>query len=31
VGDVIFAPTRKVPLLALHGGGTGDVTASNLI
>jgi outer membrane protein assembly factor BamB len=31
VGDVIFAPTRKVPLLALRGGGTGDVTQSNLI
>ena len=31
VGDVIFAPTRKVPLLALHGGGIGDVTASSLI
>jgi outer membrane protein assembly factor BamB len=30
VGDMIFAPTRKVPLLALRGGGSGDVTTSNL-
>jgi outer membrane protein assembly factor BamB len=31
VGDMIFAPTRKVPLLALRGGGTGDVTQSSLV
>jgi outer membrane protein assembly factor BamB len=31
VGDMIFAPTRKVPLLALHGGGSGDVTERNLV
>lgn len=28
-GDLIFAPTRKSPLLALKAGGSGDVTASH--
>jgi outer membrane protein assembly factor BamB len=31
VGDMIFAPTRKVPLLALRGVGTGDVTESSFV
>ncbi|HEY2841649.1 MAG TPA: PQQ-binding-like beta-propeller repeat protein [Pirellulales bacterium] len=31
VGGTIFAPTRKTPILALRGGGTGDVTESGLI
>jgi len=31
VDDMIYAPTRLKPLLALRGGGTGDVTASNLV
>ncbi len=31
VGDMIYAPSRKKPLLALRGGGTGDVTASNFV
>lgn len=29
-GEMIFAPTRKTPLLALRAGGTGDVTTSQL-
>jgi outer membrane protein assembly factor BamB len=28
VGEMIFAPSRKAPLLALRAGGTGDVTES---
>jgi len=28
-GDLIFAPTRKSPLLALKAGGSGDVTSSH--
>src|SRR4029077_11027161 len=31
VGDMVFAPTRKVPLLALRPAGTGDVTESALV
>ncbi len=31
VDDMIYAPTRKKPLLALRGGGEGDVTASHLV
>ena len=27
---MIFAPTRKVPLLALRAGGTGDISTSHL-
>ena len=30
VGEMIYAPTRKTPLLALRAGGKGDVTDSNL-
>lgn len=30
MGDFVIAPTRKRPLLALRGGGTGDVTKSHL-
>lgn len=30
-GGLIFAPTRKRPLLALRPGGTGDVTTSHLV
>lgn len=30
VGEMIYAPTRKTPLLALRAGGKGDVTESNL-
>lgn len=30
-GDVIFAPTRVKPLLALRAGGRGDVTTSHLL
>jgi len=29
VGDIIIAPTRKTPLLAIRAGGTGDVTTSH--
>jgi outer membrane protein assembly factor BamB len=29
VGDIIIAPTRKNPLLAIRGGGTGDITESH--
>jgi outer membrane protein assembly factor BamB len=29
-GNLIFAPTRKRPLLALKAGGTGDITESHL-
>jgi outer membrane protein assembly factor BamB len=29
-GGMIYAPTRKTPLLALHAGGVGDVTATHL-
>ena len=28
---IIYAPTRKKPLLALRGGGTGDITHSHLV
>jgi outer membrane protein assembly factor BamB len=31
VGETIFAPSRKAPLLALRAGGTGDITKSNLL
>ena len=31
VGEMIYAPTRKKPLLALRAGGRGDVTTSNLV
>ena len=31
VEDMIYAPTRKKPLLALRAGGAGDVTTSNLV
>ena len=31
VGDIIYAPTRKVPLLAIRGGGSGDVTDSHRV
>ena len=31
VGDMIYAPTRKRPLLALRAGGTGEVTDSHLV
>jgi hypothetical protein len=32
VGDgMIFAPTRKTPLLALRAGGSGDITDSHLV
>ena len=30
MGDMIYAPTRKTPLLALRAGGSGDVTTSHL-
>lgn len=30
MGDYVIAPTRKRPLLALRGGGTGDVSTSHL-
>jgi outer membrane protein assembly factor BamB len=30
-GDIIYAPTRKNPLLALRAGGKGDITESHLI
>jgi len=30
-GDLILAPTRERPMLALKAGGRGDVTASNLL
>lgn len=30
VGGLIYAPSRKTPLLALRPGGTGDVTATHL-
>ena len=29
--DIIYAPTRKNPLLALRAGGTGDITESHLV
>jgi outer membrane protein assembly factor BamB len=29
VGDIIIAPTRKQPLLAIRAGGTGDITESH--
>ena len=29
--DIIYAPTRKKPLLALRAGGTGDITTSHLV
>ena len=31
VGDMLFAPTRKKPLLALRLGGSGDISSTNLI
>jgi len=31
VDDMIYAPTRKKPLLALRAGGVGDVTSSHLV
>lgn len=31
VGDMIYAPTRKKPLLALKAGGSGDITSSHLV
>lgn len=31
VGGMIYAPTRKIPLLALRPGGTGDITHSHLV
>ena len=31
VDGMIYAPTRQRPLLALRAGGTGDITASNLV
>ena len=31
VGDMIYAPSREKPLLALRAGGTGDVTVSNFV
>jgi outer membrane protein assembly factor BamB len=30
-GDLIYAPTRKNPLLALRAGGTGDISESHLV
>jgi outer membrane protein assembly factor BamB len=30
-GDIIYAPTRKKPLLALKAGGTGDISESHLL
>ena len=30
-GDLIYAPTRKKPLLALRAGGTGDISESHLV
>jgi outer membrane protein assembly factor BamB len=30
-GDIIYAPTRKNPLLALRAGGKGDITESHLL
>lgn len=30
VGGMIYAPTRKTPLLALRAGGTGDITGTHL-
>jgi len=30
-GDIIYAPTRVKPLLALRGGGRGDITSSHLL
>ncbi len=30
VGEMIYAPTRKTPLLALRAGGSGDVSTSHL-
>jgi len=30
-GDLIYAPTRQKPLLALRAGGTGDITESHLV
>ncbi len=30
-GDIIYAPTRKKPLLALRAGGTGDISESHLL
>ena len=31
VGDLVYAPTRVRPLLALRGGGRGDITRSHLV
>jgi outer membrane protein assembly factor BamB len=31
LGDVVFAPSRERPLLAIRGGGTGDVTRTHRV
>jgi outer membrane protein assembly factor BamB len=31
MGDIIYAPTRKTPLIALRGGGSGNVTESHRV